>query len=189
MSKPALPEPVKLISSIFSGSRDILNKTIISLSEKFGKLDYISALIPFEYTDYYAKESGTSLIRRFISFENLVSPDTLPDIKLFTNKVEENFMRDGSRLVNIDPGYISRAHLILATGKAYTHRPYIRDGIYADLTLIFVKHTFRSLEWTYPDYSDRDMIMMFNNIRERYMIQAQGLKNDQMRTMSSEQGE
>ena len=177
MSRPTFPEPVKLISSVFSGSRDILNKTITILSEEFGGLDYISALVPFEYTDYYAKESGTSLIRRFISFENLVSPDTLPDIKLFTNKVEGKFMRDSSRIVNIDPGYISRAHLILATGKAYTHRPYIRDGIYADLTLIFIKHTFRSLEWTYPDYSDKSMIMMFNNIRERYAIQVQMLKN------------
>ena len=180
MSKPVFPEPVKLISSIFSGNRSILNKTITILSEEFGELDYISALMPFEYTDYYAKESGTSLVRRFISFENLVSPDTLPGIKLFTNKVEEKFTRDGDRLVNIDPGYISRAHLVLATGKAYTHRPYIRDGIYADLTLIFVKHTFRCLEWTYPDYSDKSMIMMFNNIRERYTIQVQRLKNNQL---------
>ena len=175
MSRPTLPEPVKLISSIFSGSRDILNKTITILSEELGGLDYISALAPFEYTDYYAKESGASLVRRFISFENLVSPETLPDIKLFTNKVEEKFMRDGNRIVNIDPGYISLAHLILATGKAYTHRPYIRDGIYADLTLRFVKHTFRSLELPYPDYSDKSMIMMFNNIRERYTIQIQRL--------------
>ncbi|MEA3487130.1 MAG: DUF4416 family protein, partial [Thermodesulfobacteriota bacterium] len=163
MSRPTFPEPVKLISSVFSGSRDILNKTITRLSKEFGGLDYISALVPFEYTDYYAKESGHSLVRRFISFENLVSPDTLPGIKLFTNKVEEKFMKDGNRIVNIDPGYISGAHLILATGKAYTHRPYIRDGIYADLTLIFIKHTFRSLEWTYPDYSDGNTIAMFNN--------------------------
>ncbi len=180
MSRPAFPEPVKIISSVFSGSRNILNETITILSEEFGGIDYISALVPFEYTDYYAKESGHSLVRRFISFETLVSPDMLPDIKLFTNKVEEKFMRDGNRLVNIDPGYISKAHLILATGKAYTHRPYIRDGIYADLTLIFKKHTFRSLEWTYPDYSGRDTIAMFNNIRERYTIQAQRLKNNHL---------
>ncbi|MEA3486094.1 MAG: DUF4416 family protein [Thermodesulfobacteriota bacterium] len=180
MSRPTFPEPVKLISSVFSGNRDILNKTITRLSKEFGGLDYISALVPFEYTDYYAKESGASLVRRFISFENLVSPDTLPDIKLFTNKVEGKFMRDSSRIVNIDPGYISGAHLILATGKAYTHRPYIRDGIYADLTLIFIKHTFRSLEWTYPDYSDGNTIAMFNNIRERYTVQVQRLKNNQL---------
>ncbi len=173
MSKPTVPEPVKLISSVFSGSKEILNKTITILSKEFGAPDYISAIVPFEYTDYYTKESGEALVRRFISFENLVSPDMLPDIKLFTNTVEKQFMKNGNRLVNIDPGYISRAHLILGTGKAYTHRPYIRDGIYADLTLIFTNHTFRRLEWTYPDYSDNETIMMFNNIRERYAIQVQ----------------
>ncbi len=171
MSRPALPDPVKIVSSVFSGSTDILHKAIAVLSESLGEIDYVSAVLPFTYTDYYAKESGPSLARRFISFETLVPPDTLPDIKLFTNRVEEKFVKDGNRLVNIDPGYLSQAHLILATGKAYTHRPYIRDGIYADLTLIFVNHTFRRLEWSYPDYADENTIVMFNNIRERYITQ------------------
>jgi len=171
MSRPTPPEPVKIVSSVFSGSTDILHKAIVALSEKLGEIDYVSAVLPFEYTDYYEKELGPSLARRFISFETLVPPDTLPDIKLFTNRVEERFVSDGNRLVNIDPGYLSQAHLILATGKAYTHRPHIRDGIYADLTLIFVNHTFRRLEWTYPDYADKATIVMFNNIRERYMTQ------------------
>lgn len=174
MSRPALPEPVKVISSMFSGNRDILNEAITALSEEFGEIDYISVLTPFEYTDYYTRELGPSLVRRFISFKNLVPPDTLPDIKLSTNKVEDKFTKEGNRLINIDPGYISQAHLILATGKAYTHRPYIRNGIYADLTLIFTKHTFQRLEWTYPDYSDGKTIAMFNNIRERYIAQLIG---------------
>jgi len=171
MSRPIPPAPVKIISSVFSGSTDILHKAITLLSEELGHIDYISALMPFSYTDYYEKELGACLVRRFVSFETLVPPDTLPDIKRFTNTVEERFMKDGNRRVNIDPGYLSQAHLILATGKAYTHRPYIRDGIYADLTLIFENHTFRRLEWTYPDYSDGSTIVMFNNIRERYTSQ------------------
>jgi len=171
MSRPAPPDPVKIVSSVFSGSTDTLNKAIKLLSGRLGEIDYVSAVLPFAYTDYYARESGTSLVRRFISFETLVPPDTLPDIKLFTNGVEEKFVSDGNRLVNIDPGYLSQAHLILATGKAYTHRPHIKDGIYADLTLIFVNHTFRRLEWTYPDYADEDTIVIFNNIRERYASQ------------------
>jgi len=174
MSIPTLPEPVKVISSIFSGNRDIMNETILAMSDELGEIDYLSALTPFEYTDYYAMELGPSLVRRFISFETLVPPDTLTDIKLFTNRLEDKFTKDENRIVNIDPGYISKAHLVLATGKAYTHRPHIRDGIYADLTLIFTKHTFRGLEWTYPDYSDEGTIAMFNNIRERYAFQVQG---------------
>lgn len=171
MSRPATPEPVKIVSSIFSGSTDTVHETIRVLSEKWGEIDYVSSILPFAYTDYYKKEMGGCLVRRFISFGTLVPPETLPDIKLFTNRVEEQSMEEGKRRVNIDPGYLSQAHLILATGKAYTHRPYIRDGIYADLTLIFVNHTFRRLEWTYPDYSDKGIIAMFNNIRERYLTQ------------------
>lgn len=171
MSRPAPPEPVKIVSSVFSGRPDIVHKAITALSERLGDIDYISTVLPFDYTNYYEKELGAFLVRRFVSFETLVAPDTLPHIKLLTNSVEGKFMKDGNRLVNIDPGYLSQAHLILATGKAYTHRPYIRDGIYADLTLVFVKHTFRRLEWTYPDYADAETIAMFNNIRERYMAQ------------------
>jgi len=171
MSLPTLPEPVKIVTSVFSGNTELLHKAIAVLSERLGKIDYVSAVLPFAYTDYYERESGPCLVRRFISFENLVPPDTLPDTKLSTNRVETDFLKDGNRLVNIDPGYLSPAHLILATGKAYTHRPYIRDGIYADLTLIFVHHTFRRLEWTYPDYADTGIIAMFNNIRQRYIAQ------------------
>ena len=56
-----------------------------ALSEKYGKADFISAPVPFAYTDYYAKEFGGSLIRRFVAFDRLIRPDSLPDIKLWTN--------------------------------------------------------------------------------------------------------
>ncbi len=171
MSRPTHPEPVKIVSSIFSGDTDMLHAAVNALSEEWGAIDYISAVSPFAYTDYYETELGSSLVRRFVSFETLVPPETLPDMKLFTNKIEEVYTCNDDRLVNIDPGYLSQAHLILATGKAYTHRPYLRDGIYADLTLIFTNHSFRRLEWTYPDYAHQETIAMFNNIRERYMIQ------------------
>jgi hypothetical protein len=85
--------------------------------------------------------------------------------------VEERFISDRKRRVNIDPGYISLAHLILATGKGYTHRPYLRDGIYADLTLIYIGKSFRSLPWTYPDYAEEGAIEMFNRIRAKYVAQ------------------
>jgi len=95
----------------------------------------------------------------------------LPDVKLLANDVEHRFSVRGKRRVNIDPGYISQAHLILATGKGYTHRPYLRDGIYADLTLMYRGKTFHSLPWTYPDYSAKPVIDMFNRIRSKYIMQ------------------
>jgi hypothetical protein len=101
----------------------------------------------------------------------LIRPELLPDVKLFTNDVENKYSVQGNRRVNIDPGYISPAHLILATGKGYTHRPYLRDGIYADLTLIYREKSFHSLPWTYPDYAEKPVMEMFNRMRSKYLIQ------------------
>ena len=171
MSKLESPESVKLISSIFSAERDLLAEILNRLSEEHGEADFISDFIPFDYTDYYASEMGQSLVRKFVSFENLVRPESLPGIKIFTNKVEEKYLSDGKRRANIDPGYISKHHLILATGKSYTHRPYLGGGIYADLTLVYRNKTFQPLEWTYPDYAGENIIEMFNRLREKYIVQ------------------
>ena len=83
--------------------------------------------------------------------------------------------------MNIDPGYIAKAHLILATGKGYSHRPYLRDGIYADLTLIYRNKAFQPLPWTYPDYASGEMIGMLTRIREKYFLQLKGKRRMTLR--------
>ena len=118
---------------------------------------------------------GENLVRRFLSMEKLIRPDTLPDIKLAANDIEDGFTEGERRLVNIDPGYLSKAHLILATGKGYSHRPYLRDGIYADLTLIYQTRKFCSLPWTYPDYADEKQLLMFGKIRAKYLLQLKSM--------------
>jgi hypothetical protein len=171
MSKPTPAEPVKLIFSVFAATVAKLDATIAKLSAYYGQPDFVSPLVPFDYTDYYCPEMGENLIRRFLSMEKLVRPEALPDIKLNTNDIEKEFTADGKRLVNIDPGYVSKGHLILATGKGYAHRPYLRDGIYADLTLFYQNKKFCSLPWTYPDYADEKQLDMLNKIRATYLMQ------------------
>ena len=174
MSDPQPPEAVKLVASVFSGEEGLLRQTVQVLSETYGKADFISAPMAFAYTDYYEKEFGGSLIRRFVAFERLIRPETLPDVKNATNALERRFSVEGKRRVNIDPGYLARAHLILATGKGFTHRPYLRDGIYADLTLMYRDKAFHSFPWTYPDYAGEEMIGMLIRIREKYLLQLKG---------------
>ena len=171
MSDAQPAEAVKLITSLFSGDAGLLDGTIRALSAKYGQADFVSALVPFDYTSYYSKEFGGSLMRRFVSFEKLVRPESLPDIKRWTNDLEKSLSEEGRRRVNIDPGYLAKAHLILATAKGYTHRPYLRDGVYADLTLIYQDKGFRTLPWTYPDYASAEVIGMLGRIRERYIVQ------------------
>jgi hypothetical protein len=171
MSRPNPAEPVKLIFSIFSSTGAKIDETISLLANLYGEPDFTSAEVPFNYTNYYGAEMGENLVRRFLSMGKLINPDRLPDVKLATNVIEEKFASGKKRQVNIDPGYLSKAHLILATGKGYSHRPYLRDGIYADLTLIYQNKKFCSLPWTYPDYADEKQLSMFVEIRAKYLLQ------------------
>ena len=105
MSTPKAHEPVKLIISVFARDQGLISHVIEELSNKFGKIDFVSEVFLFDKTVYYEKEMGESLVRRFLSFQRLVLPNRLPYIKLFTNTIE-NSMQDseGKRKVNIDPG-------------------------------------------------------------------------------------
>jgi hypothetical protein len=171
MSKPNTAEPVKLFFSVLAVTAELLNETISELSALYGQADFVSEQMSFDYTDYYSPEMGAALVRRFLSMEKLIRPESLPDIKLATNEIEEKSTLSGSRQVNIDPGYLAKAQLILATGKGYAHRPYLRDGIYADLTLFYQGKKFCTLPWTYPDYADEKQLLMLSKIREKYLSQ------------------
>jgi hypothetical protein len=176
MSHPHEPDPVKLISSLFSPERELIDRVISRLSEIFGPVDWISPEFFFDRTRYYSKEMGWPLHRRFVSFSELIPADHIAEIKHRTNAVEQQFLSDGKRRINIDPGYISPERLILATGKNYVHRVYLSKGIYADLTLLFKKGSFVHLQWTYPDYRDPVIIGSFNHVRKQYMDQLKEMR-------------
>ena len=176
MSQPRDPEPVKLLVSIFSPKEELIQKVTNELTLRYGPVDWQSPALFFDRTRYYEKEMGWPLHRRFVSFERLISPDLIVSIKLESNELEGQYVQEGKRLVNIDPGYISLERLVLATGKNYVHRIYLGRGIYADLTLVFKRGSFRPLEWTYPDYGDPKTIEMFNSLRKRYVEQLKELR-------------
>src|SRR4030042_2642480 len=170
MGKPKEPEPVKLFMSLIVMEDDILHQGVKDLRSALGEAYRISERLPFDLTDYYTPEMGKPLFRHFITFERLIPIPILPDIKQATNRLEEKYaVLDGKRRINIDPGYMCLEHVILATTKGYTHRPYLRDGIYAALTLIYRSKSFQPLEWTYPDYRQKGAIMLFNQFRKEYL--------------------
>lgn len=174
MGTPRLPRPAKLMMSVISGEDGIMMRAIEDLQSIYGEVDLLSDLLPFDFTRYYDEEMGVPLFRRFIAFKELVQREALADIKKRTNEVEGRYSRDGCRKVNIDPGLLSEENLVLATTKGFAHRVYLRDGIYADLTLIFRKGSFRPQEWTYPDYRQGEVIELMNGLRRRYSKQLKG---------------
>jgi len=168
MSTPQETKKVKMIGSLFSREEELIENVITHMETCFGPTDWISKKFVFNRTRYYEKEMGWPLYRRFISFSKLISSDSIVDIKLTTNKIENEHRFDKKRRVNIDPGYISLERLVLATSKNYIHRIYLTKGIYADLTLVFHAGTFNPLVWTYPDYADEEVISCFNMVRNNY---------------------
>lgn len=176
MSTLSKSEDVKLISSLFSPEKDLLERVSGELEESFGPIEWRSPTLFFDRTRYYEREMGWPLHRCFISLRNLISPEDLVKIKLRTNGIEDKYRLGERRRVNVDPGYVSLERLVLATGKNYTHRIYLSRGIFADLTLVFHRGSFRALEWTYRDYADPEIIAYFNTIRDRYKRQLRGIE-------------
>lgn len=176
MSHPHPPEKVQLITSLFSPDRGVIEQAIAQISKICGSVQWVSPEMFFDRTRYYAREMGWPLYRRFVSFEELILPEALVEVKLSTNAIENEYLVQGNRQINIDPGYISLERLILATGKNYIHRVYLAKGIFADLTLVFKRGSFRPLEWTYRDYSSPEMIAVFNELRSAYMDKLREMK-------------
>ncbi len=156
-------EKVLLFMGVLS-TRGFPKKLREKLEEKFGPIEKVSSSIPFSFTDYYNSEMGDNIERFFVSFENLVSPDELREAKLFTNRLEKEWEEEGKRKINLDPGTMSTANVILATTKNRSHRIAIGSSLFAELTLIYQKHEFQSFEWTYSDYKSpivQDILLEF----------------------------
>lgn len=166
------PPPARIFCSLIFTPELVLTETLDALIQVWGPLEYVSRRLPFSYTKYYAKEMGDLLSRKFVTFLNRVSQDSLHVLKGSANRVERLFLNAaGGREVNIDPGLLLPDKLVLATTKPCAHRPYLSDGIYADLTLVFQNGSFQALPWTYPDYASEETIHMLNTLRTHDELQ------------------
>jgi hypothetical protein len=168
LSLSSIPEPARVIVSVLTADRQILNAAKPLLVRELGPLDEEIGPLAFDYTSYYNGEMGQGILRWFWSFADLVDREALAGIKCLTNSIEQAYTVDGKRRFNLDPGLMTLGNFVLATGKNNAHRIYLGKGIFADLTLVFRGGTYRPLEWTYPDYADRELIAILNRLRESY---------------------
>jgi hypothetical protein len=171
MGKTREPQKVKIFVGLLIARLSPLPQVCRLLEEKLGTVDLSSQALDFNYTNYYEAEMGTGLKRVFLGFSDLVTPDKLVDIKLFTNGLEQTLSEGGKRLVNLDPGYLTAAKVVLATTKDYAHRLYLGSSIYGEVTLVFRKKQFQPLAWTYPDYRTEAYHEFFRQLRSKYMRQ------------------
>jgi len=170
MGSPGTPNPVRFFASVIYRDQGRMADVESGLIDLLGSVETKTMPVPFTYTTYYEKEMGPDLIRSFLFFGSLVGREKLPSVKLRTNDLESVLSENGQRTINIDPGYISLEQVVLATTKGYSHRLYLGQGIFGDLTLMFAGGAFQTLPWTYPDYGSSDSIAMFNAWREQYKL-------------------
>lgn len=172
MAKAHNPSVVKLITGILFSNAEVLTKAKVKLTRKFGPIEYESKILAFTYTDYYQEEMGAHLKRQFIGFAKLICPGEIAKIKCFTNALEETLSKGSKgRVINLDPGYLTLAKLVLATCKNYSHRIYLEKGVFAEVTLQFQKGEFLTQPWTYPDYKTPEYLEALGVLREKYLAQ------------------
>jgi hypothetical protein len=177
------PQPVKLICGIIGGDEPLLARARDELQLRYGPADVISEIWPFDFTDYYGPQMGKGLLRQFLAFGRLIDPGRLADIKRDTNAIEAAFMnRDASLLpathasqparpINLDPGYLTPAKLVLASAKNFAHRVYLGGGIYAEVTLLY-RGGWQKLDWTFPDYASGRYSAFMTDARNILMSQS-----------------
>jgi len=147
--------------------------TLEKLKNLWGKHENVSLPVPFTTTDYY-RDIAPSLARRFICFEGLACAGELPDWKLATVSIEGESR--SPRIVNIDPGYIDGARLILASTKDHAHRIYLRDGIFAEVTMRFRFGKWMPFDYTFPDFASGVYDEFLSAVRESWLEGKRGTK-------------
>ncbi|MBN1878697.1 DUF4416 family protein [bacterium] len=155
------PPDCIFFTAILAAGSDVYHTAEYKLIDIFGHPLLQLPPSSFEHTVYYEPEMGTGLLKGFIAFSTPFSPNELARRKLKTRKLEwELGFRDQAgfhRQVNIDPGYTSLFHVVLATSKNFSHRLYLGEGVFAEVTLIYHPDSWEELAWTYPDYKLPDV--------------------------------
>lgn len=167
-----LTEPLKanLTISVMFRDEKLLAEIRRILEKKYGEIDAVSETYSFSsISPYYDPEMGENINKIIFSFKNPVSRDILANVKLFCVKTEQKYSQNGKRLVNLDPGLLTLENFILATGKNYSHRIYLKKGVFAEVTLMFgKKNVIKELSWTYRDYLYEPARSFLLSVREIY---------------------
>ena len=165
-------EKCALVIGVLSTAEENREQLFARLEAKFGKIALASPVLDFPFTDYYDAEMGGRPVRYLLMFETLIDPSTLASIKTWTNSLETEFATQNAvaqgRKINLDPGILSLSSFILATCKDRAHRIPLRDGIYAETTLIYQDKDFQRLPWSYADYCSDKVKEILRSFRNFY---------------------
>lgn len=163
------PKRVLRLLAAFSRHPEALAWARERVEAAWGPIGLESLVFEFRETAYYEPTMGPGLGKTFWACQRLADAAELADWKLAANAWEQEYAALGRhgepRPLNLDPGYLTPAKLVLASTKDHSHRVYLRDGIYAEVTLYFKDGAWREREWTFPDYRRADYHEFFTRCR------------------------
>jgi len=139
-----------VIGAIYSDPQWLI-KAKSAMQRQSWEIQQQSEEFPFDQTDYYSTEMGEGLKRCFLSIKGLQPLESSADWKLKTTEIEHQLSNKGKRRINLDPGYLDLSKVVLLSGKAGSHKIYLRNGVWADLVLLKDKRGYRNFPWTFPD--------------------------------------
>ena len=161
----------KLLISIFYSDKKLYEACKKELIKIFGDILKESKAYSFDkFTDYYEKEMGKGLVKRFVIFKKPIEKISLNNkpieknslkiklikIKLKTTELEKKFSKQGKRMVNLDPGYLTGKELVLASFKPGTnYKEKISNKVYAHKVLEFKGKEAITFWHTFPDYKEK----------------------------------
>ncbi len=156
---------------MISAEVGLFDEAAEALTKTHGPVDLVSETFDFDFTHYYDAQMGSPLFRKFVAFDRPVKPDVLVEAKLESNNLEQAFAcsaaAPAARPINIDPGYLTCAKLVLASMKNFSHRIYLGRGVYGEVTLMYKQGRWRPLEWTFPDFTSPRYWEFLDSVRER----------------------
>jgi hypothetical protein len=173
--------PALLLLAAFSRHLPALDWARERAMDAWGPIALASEPYDFSETDYYDATMGPALKKIFWAFARPFDPADLAAVKRLANRWEEEFatvarrgeILDASsspitelRPLNLDPGYLTTAKLVLASTKDHAHRIYLGDGIFAEITLFFRHGRWEHHEFTFPDYRRADYQHFFSQVRD-----------------------
>ena len=168
------PRRVLQLAAVFSRHPSALDWARERMIEQWGPLSLSSERFAFDQTRYYGKEMGGDLLKELHVVSKLADPSDLPDWKRLTNQWEQELAKPGQyeelRPLNVDPGYLTEAKLVLATTKDRDHRIYLCQGIFAEVTLYYHRGSWQTRPWTYPDYAEARCHQFLDQCRERLRL-------------------
>ena len=172
MAEPRPHPPVLLVVAAFSRHATALAWARERLEQAHGPVALASPTYDFHQTSYYEMTMGAGLQKGFLVFRDLVVPACLPEVKRSANALEAELAGSGRypepRPLNLDPGLLCLGKFMLASTKDQAHRIYLRDGIFAEVTLRFQAGRFEPWPWTYADYRLPEVRSFLEEAREYY---------------------